>query len=70
MEQQQVVPREDQYVHFLGGLGVSRELWEHARAGKLDELFAGMSYRVRYCAVLYRIVPIKLAGLPDVICSS
>ena len=47
MEQQAVVPREDQYVDFLCGLAVAGELWENARSGKLDEKLLEMSYHAR-----------------------
>lgn len=47
MEQQGVVPREEQYVDFLCGLTVAGELWETARSGKLDEKLLEMSYHAR-----------------------
>lgn len=47
MEQQGVIPREDQYVNFLCGLGVAGDLWENARSGKLDNLLMEMSYHAR-----------------------
>ncbi len=47
MEQQGVIPREEQYVKFLCGLGVGGLLWEHARSGKLDDTLLEMSYHAR-----------------------
>lgn len=47
MEQQGVVPREEQYVDFLCGLSTAGELWETARSGKLDEKLLEMSYHAR-----------------------
>lgn len=45
---QEVIPREEQYVDFLCGLGVSGELWDYARSGRLDDMLMGMSYHSRY----------------------
>lgn len=50
MEQQGVIPREEQYVNYLCGLSVAGELWDNARSGKLDEKLLEMSYHARWVA--------------------
>lgn len=50
MVDQGVVPREEQYVNYLCGLGVAGSLWETARSGKLDDMLLEMSYHAR-CAL-------------------
>lgn len=53
MEQQGVVPREEQFVNYFCGLSVAGQLWETARSGTLDDMLLKMSYHAR-CGVYIR----------------